>query len=302
MEHLRDMALFVGVVNAMSFSRAAENMGVPKSSLSRRIAELEAAVGVRLLHRTTRTIELTEAGAIYFARCREIVEAAGVAHEQLRDMADTLSGPVRISMLPDLWSMIYAPVIAEFSRLHPRLSFDIDFSPRLVDLVTERFDVAIRVGEPRDSSLVARRLAVIQPRLYASADYLRAHGTPVHPDELAGFDCIRIPLGAAGSVWKLTRGEETVHVDVGGRFAVNNMDMARRLAILGMGIGVIDEGMAAEDVARGDLVAVTPEWRLSPKPVFAFTATRLLPAKIRAFIDFLVGNARSSGACSVTLK
>lgn len=285
--------MFVDVVNAMSFSRAAESLGMPKSSLSRRIADLETAIGVRLLNRTTRRIELTEAGAIYLARCREIVEAASVAHEQLRDMADTPRGHLRISMLPDLWSMIFAPLIADFARLHPLITFDIDFSPRLVDLLSERFDLAIRVGEPRDSSLIARRLGETNPGVYASPAYLRDRGTPGHPRDLANHTCIRLPLGAAGARWRLARGGEIVEVDVTGPFAVNNMDMVKRLAILGMGIGVVDETMARDAMASGELVRLFPDWTLPPVPVYAFTVTRLLPAKTRTLIDFLAKEMRS---------
>ncbi|MBF0563335.1 MAG: LysR family transcriptional regulator, partial [Alphaproteobacteria bacterium] len=252
-------------------------------------------IGVKLLNRTPRRIELTEAGIIYFARSREIIEAARVAHEQLRDMAEVSRGHLRISMLPDLWTLVFAPLFAEFSRLHPGITFDIDFSPRRVEMLSERFDIAIRVGEQPDSSLIARKLAAIQPCLYASPDYLRERGTPTHPREIAGHDCIRIPLGAAGVRWKLMRDGEIVEVEVGGKFAVNNMDMVRRLASLGMGIGMIDQGMARDGVAAGELTKVLPHWRLPPSPVYVFTVTRLLPAKIRSMIDFMATKLRPFG-------
>jgi DNA-binding transcriptional LysR family regulator len=297
MEHLRDMALFVSLVNAMSFSRAADSLGMPKSSLSRRIAGLEAAIGVRLLNRTTRRIELTEAGAIYYARCKEIVEAASVAHEQLKDMVETPRGHLRVSMVADdLGTIMLAPLVAAFARRHPGITFEIDLSPRRVDLLSEHFDVAIRVGEQPDSSMTARRLAMVQPALYAAPAYLGARGCPDHPSVLASHDCIRLPLGQAGGRWTLTRDGEALEIDVGGTFAVNNMGMAKRLAALGMGIGAVDDAMARDEVISGQLIPVLPDWGLAPIPVYAFTATRLLPAKTRAFIDFLANRGRAADA------
>jgi len=297
MEHLRDMALFVGVVNAMSFSGAAESLGMPKSSLSRRIAGLEAAIRVRLLNRTTRRIELTEAGAIYFARCTDIVEAAGVAHAQLRELVESPRGLLRVSMVADdLGTIELAPLVAAFARRHPGITFEIDLSPRRVDLLSERFDVAIRVGEQPDSSLTARRLTTVQPYLYAAPAYLGGRGTPAHPSDLAGHDCIRLPLGASGGRWTLLRGGEAIEIAVGGTFAVNNMGMVKRLAALGVGIGAVDEIMVRDDIASGRLAPVLPDWSLPPIPVYAFTASRLLPAKTRAFIDFLAERGRKRAA------
>jgi DNA-binding transcriptional LysR family regulator len=281
------MALFVNVVNAMSFTRAAERLGMPKSSLSRRIAELERAIGVRLLNRTTRHIELTEAGAAYHARCTEIVEAAEVAHEELADLIRTPRGHLRVSMLPDMAVVFFAPLLAIFSRRHPLITFELDLSPRRVDLLSEGFDLAIRAGDLADSSMTARRLALIESRLYAAPDYLAAHGTPTHPAELADHACLRLPLGAAGGLWRFSRGSEIVEVAVNGAFAVNHMGMVRRLAEQGLGIGFIHQGMARDAVTAGTLVPLLADWSLPATPIYAFTASRLLPAKVRTFVDFL---------------
>lgn len=296
MEHLRDMGLFVDLVNAMSFTRAAEALGIPKSSLSRRISELEQALGVRLLNRTTRRLELTEAGALYYSRAREIIEAARVAHEQLKGVAEEPRGHLRISMLADFGTIVLAPLMAEFARDYPDITFDIDLSPRRVDLVSEHFDVAIRFGESPDSTLTARRLGTLSARLYASPAYIEQHGMPAHPLDLSRHECLRIPMGPQGSRWTLTRSdgkaEEKVEVGVQGRFAMNNMGMLRRLTCEGMGIGPIDETQAKNDLKIGRLVQVLPDWQRQPIPIYAFTATRLLPAKTRAFVDFLARHMR----------
>jgi len=166
------MALFVEVVKARSFRRAAETIGMPNSTLSRRISDLEKAIGLRLLHRTTRKIELTEAGQLYFERCKPIVDEARLAHEQLGEMVAQPSGVLRVSLPVDFATAFLAPKMAEFSRRYPGISFEFDLTPRRVDLVTEPIDVAIRMGELPDSSLIARQLAIIPRHLYASPRYL----------------------------------------------------------------------------------------------------------------------------------
>lgn len=287
MELLRDMALFVAVAKAKSFTRAAEALSLPLSSLSRRIAALEKAIGLQLLNRTTRKIELTEAGAIYFARCQQIVEAAHIAHEQLQTFAATPRGRLRVSMPVNFGTFFLAPLIANFAERYPDVSFDLDLSPRRVDLLSEPFDLAIRVGELPDSSLIVRRLALVPAGLYAAPSYLERFGTPAHPLELPQHTCIQLLSSAGSAVWKLRRAEETVEVDVAGRFAINNIGMVQRLAVLGLGIGAIDATIANESVQAGRLQQVLPTWQLPPVPIFALTATRLLPAKTALLIDFL---------------
>ena len=168
MELLNDMALFVEVVKARGFRRAAEAVGIPNSTVSRRISSLEKAIGLRLLHRTTRKIELTEAGQIYFQRCKRIVDEAKLAHEQLGELLAQPSGVLRASLPVDFANIYLAPLIAEFARRYPGISFDLDLTPRLVDLVSEPFDVAIRMGNPPNSNLIARQLANLACYLYAS--------------------------------------------------------------------------------------------------------------------------------------
>jgi DNA-binding transcriptional LysR family regulator len=292
MNHLRDMALFVDVVKTMSFTRAAEVLGIPKSSLSRRIAGLEQNIGVRLLNRSTRKIELTEAGAIYFARCKEIVDAARLAHEELKDMVEVPRGHLRVSMAPDFGTMVLAPLIAAFLHRYPDVTLEADLSPRRVDLLSEHFDVAIRIGEQPDSTLTVRRLGSVAAALYAAPAYLAQAGEPGHPAALPGHACIRVPLSAAAARWTLWRGEERAEVTVDGRVAVNNIAMAQRFAVFGLGIGLLDCGMAEEDVLAGRLRRVLPDWTPVPLPVHAFTVTRLLPAKTRALISFLADRMR----------
>ena len=285
MELLNDMALFVEVVKARSFRGAAATIGMPNSTLSRRISGLEKAIGLRLLHRTTRRIELTEAGQLYFERCKRIVEEARLAHEQLGGMLAQPSGVLRVSLPVDFANIYLAPLIAEFARRYPGISFEFDLTPRRVDLVSEPFDVAIRLGELPDSNLIARALALLPRNLYASPTYLERSGEPSRPADLARHETLL--LRGQADTWTLRRGEETVEIAVGGRFRLNSIGMIRRLATLDMGVAMLAEEIVAEDIAEGRLRRVLPQWQGTPVPVYAITETRLLPAKTQRFIEFL---------------
>jgi DNA-binding transcriptional LysR family regulator len=285
-EFLNDMALFVEVVKARSFSRAAETLGMPNSTLSRRISALEKGIGLRLLHRTTRKIEPTEAGQLYFERCKRIVDEARLAHEQLGEMLARPSGVLRASLPVDFALVYLAPLIAEFSRLHPGITFELDLTPRQVDLISDPVDVVIRMGEPANSNLIARKLANMRRALYASPKYLERAGRPAQPADLAHHECLRM-RGSRAHQWMLASGADTVEVDVGGRFELNSVGMLRRLVVLDLGIALLPEGIAEQDVASGILCRVLPDWHGSSVSVYALTETRLLPAKTQRFIEFL---------------
>ena len=288
MELLNDMALFVEVVRAMSFRRAADAIGVPNSTLSRRVSALEKTIGLRLLHRTTRKLELTEAGQIYYERCKRIVAEAKLAHEQLGDLLAQPSGVLRVSLPVDFATTYLAPLISEFARCYPGIRFDFDLTPRRVDLVAEPFDVAIRMGEPQDSGLIARPLASLPTYLYASPSYLASAGEPLQPADLSLHECLGFRTVKA-LVWALNcpTTQTDMQVEVGGRFQLNNVGMMRRLATLGLGIVLMNEAMVADELASGRLQRVLPLWQGEPVPVYVITETRLLPAKTQRFIEFL---------------
>lgn len=289
MELLNDMALFIEVASTLNFRRAAEVSGIPNSTLSRRIAALEKHIGLRLMHRTTRKVELTEAGQLYYERCRRIVDEARIAHEQLGEMLAQPNGVLRASLPVDFATIYMAPLLAEFSRRYPGITFEFDLTPRRVDLVTEPFDIAIRMGEQSDSNLIARLLARLSVQLYASPGYLTQHGAPEHPSDLVRHECLGFPKSGR---WTLHREAETTEIEVTGRFLVNSVGMFRRLATLDLGIIMLPEEVAAEDLAAGRLQRVLPEWRGHSTPVYAITETRLLPAKTQRFIEFLQEHLR----------
>jgi DNA-binding transcriptional LysR family regulator len=284
MQLLNDMALFVEVVKARSFRRAAGAMSMPNSTLSRRISGLEKAIGLRLLHRTTRKIELTAAGRAYFERCKRIVEEAKLAHEQLGEMLAQPSGALRVSLPVDLANVVLAPLLTEFARLYPGITLEFDLTPRKVDLVSDPFDLAIRMGEPSNSAFIARPLARLFFHLYASPRYLEVAGEPAQPADLIQHECLR--FSKAGR-WKLHDSTQTTEIEVGGRFIVNSVGMLRRLATLDQGIALLAEEIAADDLAAGRLRRVLPQWQGPSTPIYAITETRLLPARTQRFIDFL---------------
>ncbi|RXV68082.1 LysR family transcriptional regulator [Burkholderia stabilis] len=284
MELLNDMALFVEVVKAKGFRSAADALGMPNSTLSRRIGALEKAIGLRLLHRTTRRIELTEAGQLYFERCKRIVDEARLAHEQLGELLAEPAGVLRASFPVDFAVIYLTPLIVEFANRHPKLTFDFELTSRRVDLVSEPFDVAIRIGESADSQLVARRLATFRNQLYASPRYLERAGEPREPDDLRQHQCLSVQRV---DTWALHDSAREVEVPVGGRFVVNSVGMIRQLAVLDAGIIQMPEAVVADDVAAGRLRRVLPGWEGAPVPVYAMTETRLLPAKTQIFIEFL---------------
>lgn len=286
MSFLNDMALFVEVVKAKGFRGAAEALGMPNSTLSRRISALEQQLGLRLLHRTTRKVELTEAGQLYFERCKRIVEEARLAHEQLGGMLAQPSGLLRASFPVDFATLFLAPLIAEFAQRHPDIHFEFELSPRRADLVSEPVDVAIRMGESPDSQLIARQLMRLPRSLYAAPRYLERAGEPCEPDELPRHQCLRLRT-PKGELWTLLRGKTAVEVKVGGRFLLNSVGMIQRLAAEGLGIAMLADHVVTDDLAQGRLCRVLPQWRALSIPVYAMTETRLLPAKTQRFIDFL---------------
>lgn len=284
------MAIFVEVVKARGFRGAADALGLPNSTVSRRIALLEKAIGLRLLNRTTRRVELTEAGQLYFERSARIVGEARLAHEQLGDLLAQPVGRLRISLPVDFAAVYLTPLLAEFVALYPGIEFELDLNPRQVDLVSEPFDLAIRMGQLADSGLIVRQLGRMSRQLYAAPTYIQKRGRPDHPSDLERHDCICMPRETE---WVLTADAGEVRVPVNGRFRLNNVGMSRSLATHGQGIAMLTEAMARADVDAGRLLPILPAWQGPPVTVQAVTETRLLPAKTQRFIAFLQDRLRA---------
>jgi DNA-binding transcriptional LysR family regulator len=285
-----DLLLFARIVEAGSFSSAAQRLDLPKSTVSRRIAMLEASVGERLLQRTTRRLMLTEFGAILLEHARKVaeeVEAAG-ALAQHRQAAP--SGKLRISMPQDFANVVMAEMIPQFMDRYPAVSLEMDLSPRRVDLVAENFDIAIRMGDlPEDSTLAARRIALQQFGLYAAPSYIAQRGLPEQPDDLLRHDLLCILSRAGGAVpWVLMRGKVRWEKELTARLTANSPQLLAKIACSGAGIAASTDFIVSKYVQRGQLVRVLPEWDMPVSTGWAvFPGRRLMPAKTRAFLDML---------------
>lgn len=284
---LQDMALFVEVARTLSFTRASETTGVPMATLSRRISTLEKRVGVRLFERTTRRLTLTDPGKRYLERCEHIVQEAGIAHEVLKEAVERPAGHLRISTPVEFGLTYIAPIIDEFARYYPEISLDLDLTPRPTNFVDESVDVSIRLGEIRDHSLVARRLGTTTRLLYAAPSYLARRGIPGQPSELSEHDCILQTYMTQPKVWRLISGANAVDVNVHGRFSTNNVSMTLRFAEQGYGIAVLSPVVARPAYDAGTIRRVLDDWSHPPMPVHAVMTSRLVPARVRAFVDFL---------------
>ena len=284
---LHDMTLFVEVARTCNFSRASANLGVPGATLSRRIAAMEQRFGVRLFDRTTRRVELTEAGRRYFERCGDLVDQARLAQEALRDAAEGLTGHVRVSMPVDMGVNHVGPLLPEFTRRYPGISFELDLSPSNRDLVGEHVDVAIRIGAVKGDQLIVRRIGTVEMLMFAAPLYLDRHGEPKQPADLVEHDCITLPMPQREARWSLKRDAAAMEVTVRGRLATNNLGLTRLLAERGLGIAVLTPALAREAVNAGRLVQVLQGWSLPSLPVHAVMSSRLQPASVRVFVDFL---------------
>ena len=285
-----DLLIFASVAELGSFSRAADRMGLPKSTVSRRLAALENRLGERLLLRTTRRQSLTEFGLQLLEHARQVVaEVEAVSALSERRQA-TPSGRLRVSMPSDFANLLLADTLAAFIVMYPAIQLELDLSPRRVDLLGEGFDVVLRMGNlPDDASLAARRLAVFSFGLYAAPDYLAEHGEPAEPDELAQHVGIRM-LRASGEAtpWTLAKGEQRWQGIPPGRASANAPELLIKLACAGVGIAAVPDYFAAPDVRRGALRRVLPDWCLPTHTAWAvFPERKLMPVKTRVFIDML---------------
>lgn len=284
MEIFKNMQIFTEVAKLNSFRRAAEALEMPTSTVSRRIAELEHDVGLRLFNRTTRRVELTEGGRLYFERCTRIIQEAQLAHLELTHLKTKPSGLIRASLPVDFSILYLNTILIEFSKQYPEIQFELDLTPKRANMLTDAVDIAIRMGRPKENELIARNIANLNVGLYASPNYLKERGMPEQPEDLQTHECLRLN----DSPWLLSQGGVSQAVDVKGQFIVNSIGMLRQLSINDAGIFRTTQAWALQDVQEGKLVRVLPEWSPPTVEVYALTTTRLLPAKVRVFLDFLV--------------
>lgn len=291
---LDDLRLFCAVARERSFSRAAEQLAIPPATLSRRVGELERRLDAQLLRRTTRRVEPTDAGSLLAERAEPALEALAEAVDCLAEDTGSPRGRLRVTMPADLARYWLSGALAAFAGRHPDIRLELDLSSRMVDLVEEGFDLAIRAGRPPDESLIARQLATMPTTLFASPSYLAALPAIREPADLAAANALVIPGRSADREWILSKGREEARVQPRGNVEVNDMTALVSLAAAGAGIALLPEPKVGEQAAAGSLVPVLPGWHGPESPIYAVYTSRRMPLRLRLFLDHLREWARTS--------
>jgi DNA-binding transcriptional LysR family regulator len=288
MSQFEEMHNFVRVVEAGSISRAAEQLGVAKSGVSRRLSDLERRLGVRLLNRTTRRSSLTDAGRSYYEGALRLLANVAELDALVSDSDASLQGTLRLAAPLSFGLLHLAPAIDEFIRRHTGLTINIDFSDRQVDLVEQGVDLAIRIADLSDSTLQARRICPVRLLLCASPDYLERHGVPERPEDLRHHRILHYDIGGGRQLRLADPGGRQHLVDARMPIVANNGDFLRDMAIAGHGIILIPSFIAWQALAAGDLVSLMPDyWPSHLKAWAVYPRNRYLSRRARLFIDFL---------------
>lgn len=286
MDRLLCERMFVAVLEAGSFAAAAQRLGTSSGQASKLVSRLETELGVRLLHRTTRALAATEAGQVYFDRMRGILDEFDAVETEVRNAAQLPRGKIRMSAPLSFGTLRLAPVLTDFAKAYPEISLDVHFSDRLVNLVDEGFDLAVRVGKPGDSALISRKLCQSQVIVAASPAYLAARGRPEQPEDLARHDCLIDTNYRDPHHWTFLGGKR---VAVAGRLAFSNASACVIAAEAGLGIANSPDFVLADSLRSGRLHPLLTSYQEPPMGVFAlYPSGRQLALKMRVLIDFLV--------------
>ena len=283
------METFVEVARQEGFTAAADKLNVSKSHVSKQIERLEERLGVRLLHRTTRQVALTEVGEIYFARCTQILADIDDAERAVTQLHSTPTGTLRISAPMTFGVQHFNGLLCDFLCEHPNLDAEVHYSDQFVDLVDAGVDVAVRIGELKDSSLIGRKLAPVELLTVASPAYLDEHGVPEHPDDLRAHACLRYSYQVSGTTWKYIGPDgEEISVKVTGRVSANNGRALTQAARAGLGIDRSPNFIVADAVRSGELRPILTDWKSRPLNLWVvYPHRRFLSQKVRLFVDFL---------------
>jgi len=289
MESFGAIPVFVTVVESGGFSPAAKLLGISKSAVSKRVTQLEEQMGVKLLHRTTRKLSLTEAGEHFFQHARIAHQAAKDAQDAVAQLQGEPQGRLRINTPMSFGRLHIAPLIPEFLKRYPKISIEMVMDDKVADLIGEGFDIAIRGGDLPDSSLIARKLAPLRNVLCASPEYIEKHGRPVELSQLADHNCLIFTYSKDIKEWLFIKDGQTQSVEVTGNYNVNNSEALREALLQGVGIGRLPTFVAGPDIKSGELVSLFEEYQMPDKTIYAvFPERQYLPSKVRAFIDFAV--------------
>ncbi len=288
MDKFQEMQAFAAVVDAGSFVGAAEALKVSKTAVSRLVGELEARLGTRLMHRTTRRLSLTDEGERFHQRCRELLAGVEEAEAEVTARSGSAIGQLRVNVPVSFGLLHLARLWPAFMARHPQVVLEVNLSDRLVDLVDEGYDLAVRITRPSSSSLVGRQLSSTRLVLCASPEYLRRHGTPTHPSELARHAVMAYTLLSTGEHWSFTGPEGEVSVRVAPRMRSNSGDTCCAAALAHQGIVLQPSFLVGAHLQSGALQEMLPQYRSIELGVYALYPSRKhLTPKVRALVDFL---------------
>jgi DNA-binding transcriptional LysR family regulator len=288
MDTVESMRAFVRVVELGSFAAAARSLHLSPAMVTKHIGHLETRTGSRLLNRTTRQVRPTEIGQAYYDRCVALL--AGIEEAENLAGIETAAprGTLKVTAPAEFGNAHLAPIAAEFMQRHPGVSLTLDFSNRIVDLVQEGFDIAIRVARTLDTALVGRRLATSRFHVVASPQYLAAHGRPATPRDLADHACLTFAVPAPWDEWQFTRGGETSKVKMVPRLLSTSSEALRAAAKIGAGVSALPTFVCGADLRDGSLVSLFPDYDLGSLGIHAlFLERRFMPARVRLFLDLL---------------
>ena len=288
MDRFLEMQTFNAVVDAGSFVKAADVLSISKAAVSRYVVDMENRLGVRLLHRTTRRLSLTDEGQIFYLRSKELLATLAEAEDEITSRSDAASGLLRVNAPFTFGVLHLAPLWGAFRAQHPKVRLDITLADRLVDLVEEGYDVAIRIANLESSTLVSKRLATTRMVLCASPQYLHLHGTPTHPGELAHHAVISYSYLSTRDEWHFTGPTGPVSVKTNPCIQTNNGDTCRAAALASQGIILQPSFLVGGDLASGALCELLPAYRAPDLGIYAvYPSRKHVSPKVRALVDFL---------------
>ncbi|TYC66017.1 LysR family transcriptional regulator [Stappia sp. BW2] len=298
MDKLSSLSGFVQAVNLGSFSAAAKYLGISQPAVSQQVRALEDDLGIRLLNRTTRQLSLTEAGERYYAYARDILERLAEADRSVQSEEAQMSGPLAVGLPLGFTETVLSDFLIRFKLDHPGILLDVSLSDQFVDVIQQRLDVAIRMGDIEDDRLIVRRLGLAQRCLVASPDYLDRRGRPTHPKELPDHDYLLYKNIMTGNrVPFISPVGEQLSITITPTMQINNSSTLRRAALAGLGIAIANRWLIEPLLRTGELEVVLPQWQYPPHPVHAvYPSNRFIPLKVRRFVDSLFSFFEEEGA------
>ncbi|MEC4723988.1 LysR family transcriptional regulator [Shewanella sp. D64] len=288
MGQLENMQIFIKVVETGGITKAAEQLNLAKSAVSKRLGEIEKQLRVKLINRTTRKSSLTEAGNAYYQKCKLILEEVDDLNCLLSSVQQSLNGTLRLTVPLSFGVMHLVNAFELFANQHPQLQMDIDFSDRNVSLVEEGFDLAIRIGHLTDSSMHARAIAPISHLICASPEYLAKHGTPETPEQLKSHKLLRYSRLPLAGIELTDKDKQKITVPMESHCIANNGDFLKAMTVSGHGVTFLPRFIVWQELANGTLKTIMPDYKISPMKAYAiYPQNRYLPKKVRMLIDFL---------------